>query len=66
MKKYILIFISLLFVVIISTAAFNYFKGHDRGVVVLMYHDFGYSKDPKIINAEVFEEHMAALAASKY
>ncbi|MCR8657180.1 polysaccharide deacetylase family protein [Paenibacillus endoradicis] len=67
MRKYRFIIIILFFFVGISAAsAYKYFQGHDEGVVVLMYHDFGYSNDPKIINAEVFEEQMAALAASDY
>lgn len=63
--RYIIILL-LIFVAISAISVYKYFRGHDEGVVVLMYHDFGYSKDPKIINAEVFEEQMAALAASDY
>jgi len=37
-----------------------------HGVVTLMYHDFGYSGDPSIISAEVFEDQLAALKKSGY
>lgn len=67
LKKVVIIVACLLLLTSVSTvAAVNYFRGNDEGVVVLMYHDFGYSKDPKIITPEVFEEHLAALAESDY
>lgn len=70
MVKKSIIIVGLLFLLTgITTAVaatYTYFKGHKEGVVVLMYHDFGYGNNPKVINAEVFEDQMAALAASEY
>lgn len=57
--------VALGFIVVIATSWITIF-GMDahkpRGVVALMYHDFGYSGNPSIINAEVFDDQMNALA----
>lgn len=70
MLKKSIIIVGILFMLTgITTAVattYSYFKGHEEGVVVLMYHDFGYGNNSRAINAEVFEEQMAALAASEY
>lgn len=65
-KKIITIIILLLCIKVSTVSAYQQHKSHDNGVVVLMYHDFGYSHNPKIITPKVFEEQMAALAASDY
>lgn len=66
-KKAFILVISLVLLIGASSVAWlKYLRSHDQGVVVLMYHDFGYSKDPKIITPEIFEEHLDALAQSEY
>lgn len=61
-RKSFFIAISFLAVIAISIVAIFGMTAHKpKGVVVLMYHDFGYSGNPSIINPEVFDDQMNAL-----
>ncbi|GIP15569.1 hypothetical protein J40TS1_12110 [Paenibacillus montaniterrae] len=66
-KKSFLIAIGFLAAISISWIAIFGMSTHKpRGVVVLMYHDFGYSGNPSIINAEVFDDQMRALSENNF
>jgi len=66
-RKSLVIAIGFIAVIAISLVAIFGMTAHKpRGVVVLMYHDFGYSGNPSIINAEVFEDQMNALKENKF
>src|SRR5690606_38849174 len=61
-RKSFAIAIGFIAVIAISIVAIFGMTTHKpRGVVVLMYHDFGYKGNPSVINAEVFDDQMNAL-----
>lgn len=66
-RKSFAIALGFIAVIAISLVAIFGMTAHKpRGVVVLMYHDFGYSGNPSIINAEVFDDQMNALKENNY
>ena len=66
-RKSLAIAIGFIAVIAISLVAIFGMTAHKpKGVVVLMYHDFGYSGNPSIINAEVFDDQMNALHENNF
>lgn len=66
-RKSFLIAVGFIVVIAVSLIAIFGMDTHKpKGVVVLMYHDFGYSGNPAIINAEVFDDQMRALSENDF